>query len=249
MTTQAYVGRNVAWGVDAFDLTAQGNELKHKRDSASIDATGFGARFSYDLSGIQKASLEVKGHYAPGAVLDSTIVNRFGQDSDVYAWYAPLNTGVGKPIVMQPSVITKYDVDAKLKSGVEFDMTLDARGRVDDGLIYLSPQAFTTVTGMSAVVDNTNTGGATAAGGAAQLHVWSAAGTTPSMTMKIQHSPDGTTWTDLITFAAATAPGVQQFVLPVQTQVQAQTRASWTISGTTPSFVALLGFARGIAFA
>lgn len=247
-TTQAFVGRNVAWGMDQYDLSGQGNELKAKRDSAVIDATGFGMRFSNDLSGIQKASMEVKGHYAPGQVIDQVINQKFGQDSDVLGWYAPLGTAVGKPLVMQPSVITKYDVDAKLKGGVEIDLTMDARGRVDDGWVYVSPQVFTTVTGMSAVVDNTTLGGATAAGGAGYLYVWAATGTTPSMTAKIQHSPDGTTWTDLITFNALLTAGAQQVVLPSQTSVFAQTRASWTISGTTPSFVMMIGFARGIVY-
>jgi len=254
--TLAFVGRNVNFGIDQFDLTGQGNELKAKRDSAVIDATGFGSRFENTLSGVQKASIEAKGHYAPGQTLDGVINQRFGQDSDVLAWYAPMGyslltpQGTPSPLVMQPSVITKYDLDAKLKGGVEIDMTMMARGYVDDGYVYQTPNVFTTVTGNTpTAIDNTLLGGATAAGGNAQLHViGTPTGTTPAVTAKIQHSTDGSTWADLITFTAATTATSQRIVLPKQTVVNAFTRGLWTVTGTTPSFTMLLGFARGVVY-
>lgn len=248
MTTLAFVGRNVSWGLDQYDFTGQGNDLSLKREAAVVDATGFGSRFENSLAGIQKASMDVKGHWAAEQSLDQVINLKFGQDPDVLSWFAPKGLTALNPLVMMPSVITKFDVDAKLKEDVGFDMSLMARNYVDVGNILVSPNVFTTVTGTSGVVDSTLTTGVTAAGGSGQLHIWSVTGTTPSVVMKIQHSPDGTTWTDLITFTTATAATSQRTVLPRQTVVNQQIRASWTITGTTPSFIMLVGFSRGVVY-
>jgi hypothetical protein len=249
--TNAYVGRNASFALDGYELTVQLNEVKHKADAATIDATGFGQRVSNDLAGIQKASLEGKGFYAPGTVFDDVVKQRFGQDSDVIAAYGQLGWGVGNPIVMQPSVLTKYDIDIKAKGDVAVDMTMMARGYIDRGFVMVSPNVYTTTTGVSPVIDNTLTTGATAAGGSAQIHVFdtSLSGATPSITAVVQHSPDGTTWTPLITFTAATLQNtVQRIVLPKQTVVQPQVRVSYTVTGTTPSFLVLVGWARGIVY-
>lgn len=60
-------------------------------------------------------------------------------------------------------------------------------------------------------------------------------GTTPSMTIKLQDSGDGTNWVDIpsATFTAVTADGSQRLVVNT---VGSCVRAVATITGTTPSF-------------
>ncbi|MCW2902596.1 MAG: hypothetical protein JWO67_4861 [Streptosporangiaceae bacterium] len=250
-TTKAFVGRNVQVCVDQFDVSVQFHEAKHKREAGVVDATGFGATVEYALAAVQKASLEVKGYYAPDSQLDDIMVKRLGQGADVLGVYAPLGWNLGNPIVMQPSVLTKYDLDAKTKGGVDIDVTMMARGAIDDGKILLSPNVYTSSSGTSAVLDNTTGGGQTNAGGSAQLHVFGidTTATSPSLTAKVQHSVDmGTTWTDLFVFPTITVTnGAYRLVLPKQQPVGAMVRASWVVSGTGATYVALLGFCRGIA--
>lgn len=250
MAPKAFVGRNVAIVCDQYDISGHGNELKAKRDAAVIDATAFGDRFEYGLAGVQKSSIELKGHYTPGyAGMDGIINQRFGQDSDVLVAYAPLGWGLLNPLVMQPSVITKYDIDAKLKGAVELDATWTARGAVDDGYMLQTPNTIMTATGTQAApLDDTATTGPTLGGAAAHLHVLAVSGTTPSLTMKIQSSPDGTTWTDLFVFTAATKIGSQRMTIAVGNNVDQQIRANWTISGTLPKFNAVVGFSRNVVF-
>lgn len=67
------------------------------------------------------------------------------------------------------------------------------------------------------------------------LAVTAASGTSPSMTVKIQDSPDGSSWTDVSggAFTAATTTTTQHLkVGPVDRFV----RHVATITGTTPSF-------------
>lgn len=65
------------------------------------------------------------------------------------------------------------------------------------------------------------------------LNVTAASGTTPSMTVTIQHSYDGVTWANHSAFAAKTAAGTERKVFP---GLDNYVRASWAVTGTTPSF-------------
>jgi len=68
----------------------------------------------------------------------------------------------------------------------------------------------------------------------AQLDVTAASGTTPSLTVVIEDTLDGTTWNVVGTFAAKTAAGRE--VINVTTPFANRLRVRWTITGTTPSF-------------
>lgn len=63
--------------------------------------------------------------------------------------------------------------------------------------------------------------------------VTAASGTTPSLTVIVEHSPDNATWATHTTFTAATAANTERKVL---SGLDRYVRARWTVSGTTPSF-------------
>lgn len=68
----------------------------------------------------------------------------------------------------------------------------------------------------------------------ATLDVTAASGTTPTLDVKLQHSPDGAIWSDLGTaFAQKTAIGTE---VKVFTGIHGFVRVISTIGGTTPSF-------------
>lgn len=90
------------------------------------------------------------------------------------------------------------------------------------------PSAARTTTG-------TGTGTTTAARAqVAKLDVTAASGTTPSLIVTIQDSPDGSAWTTRDTFATKTTTGTEIRALP--RGLDTNVRAAWTIAGTTPSF-------------
>lgn len=68
----------------------------------------------------------------------------------------------------------------------------------------------------------------------ALLAVTAVSGTTPSMTVLIEDTLDGTNWFTIGTFAAKTATGVE--VINVTAPFAERLRVSWAITGTTPSF-------------
>jgi len=73
----------------------------------------------------------------------------------------------------------------------------------------------------------------------AALHVLSATGTTPSLTVKVQSDDNSgmTSATDRITFAAADATGDYEWSSVAGAITDDWWRVTWTISGTGPSFL------------
>lgn len=250
--SKVLVGRNAAMALDGYDITNRNNSFKAKRDAAVIDATTFGQRFSYDLAGIQKASIEWKGFYEPGQTGYDQIINaRFGQDSDVYAALAPGGWGSLNNLIMQPSVLTKYDIDGQLKGAVDVDLAAMARGAVDDGFqLFYPTNLLTGASGVSDVWDNGTVGGSSTAGGAAQLHVIGLVGTTPGITITVQDSPDNAAWTDQFLFAAVTLPNVaQRLTIDIGNPLNRYMRAKYVTTGTGVKATILCGASRNVTFA
>lgn len=76
----------------------------------------------------------------------------------------------------------------------------------------------------------------------AYLNVSAVSGTSPTMTVTLQDSPDGVNWYNIPSgaFSAVTAVGTSRLALPAGTAVGPNFRASVTVGGTTPSFTASL---------
>lgn len=244
-----YPGYKTQFGIEQFVWSARANDIEHSLKADKVDGSTFGTRVRNSLPGLQDGSLKVKGVAAleKGEIL--YWVNQwFGRKSPVNAWYALEGLDPLQPITMQPSSIIDASRSAKLKDANDFSLELDARGAYNDGVILLSPKVLLTgSSGVGSIDDNTLYGGATTTGGAAQLHILAIdGGTSPSVAVKIQHSPDGTTWTDLFTFTTATALGSQRITLPSTTTINAQVKATWTLTGSPTDVQVLLGFARGV---
>lgn len=67
-----------------------------------------------------------------------------------------------------------------------------------------------------------------------QLDVTAASGTSPSVTVLVEDTLDGTNWNTVGTFAAKTAAGRE--VINITGLFSDRLRVRWTITGTTPSF-------------
>lgn len=72
------------------------------------------------------------------------------------------------------------------------------------------------------------------------VDVTAVSGTTPSMTVTYQTSPDGVTWYDNTAGSAITTSSRQLIKVPANLGVYG--RLSYVISGTTPSFTFSAGF-------
>lgn len=151
--------------------------------------------------------------------------------------FAPEGWTVGSPAVLADLIRTAYSVPAAVPGMVQVNLSGQATGGVDDGVTLADLAARTT----SADGTAHDSGASSADGGAAHLHV-TAASSADTLDAKVQHSSDGTTWVDLVTFDQATAVEGQRKT--VSGTVNQHLRASWTIAGTDPEFTFAVAFAR-----
>ncbi len=250
--TEAYPGYKTAWGAEQYVFSAQGKSLEHGRKADDVDGTGYGTRVKNMPPGQQEGKLKIDGLAAMKRLKVSYLLNKwFGRQTTVKVWFAPENLNVGSPVTLQPSYLKNNTVSTKLKDANEFKAEFDAAGLYGDGVILIGPKTLVPgVTFLGVADDNTSDGGATTFGGFAQLHLIAlTAGTTPTVTVKIQHSIDlGVTWVDLPSgsFGSVNSIGGYLVQIPSTTLVNAQVRGNVAVTGTPTEVQMLLGWVRGL---
>jgi hypothetical protein len=146
--------------------------------------------------------------------------------------------GVGKAA---QGLLTANNQEAPVDNAVTLDVEIQANGGVRP-VVTLADLAARTTTGNGSAVDSAIAGGTTF-GLEAFLQVTAGAGSaSPTLAVKVQGSADGSTgWTDLVTFstvALASVPTAQKgsWAPGGAGSTPRYLRATWTITGTTPSF-------------
>jgi hypothetical protein len=193
--------------------------LKHATASANVFLDGTVDTGSYDI-----------------------LTDRYGGETAGMISYAPAGFGLGNPVLSmyarQVSIAPKSLID-DLST---IDMSAEAAEDAADLGVSLHAHSAETASTDSTSVDNAE---ATTNGGVASIHVPAISGTdTPTLTPKIQHSSNGSTWVDLVSFTALTAIGKQRIEVAAGTTVNRYLRTSSVIAGTNPSFTYVTSFAR-----
>lgn len=219
-----------------FDFSGDLNALGLSWEAEAVDDSTFGAGTRTNLGGLKRILAQHAGHVQYGTnLVDEVLFGQLGT-ANLPMTIAPLTGAEGEAGYSFLSELSRYTpLKGAVGQAADFDVAAEASGSplIRGTLVH---NATRTVTGNGTAF---NLG----AVGAAQklyaaLHVLAVAGTTPSLTVKVQ-SDDANGFaspTDRITFAAATAIGAQ-WATPVPGSI-ADTwwRATWTISGTSPSF-------------
>jgi hypothetical protein len=222
-----YLNKATSQGsVDKSDDTRFGMNSKHYHADLSDGTFSGEGFFEYDESGDGTAPAS---HEELKALLGST--------TDVT--YMPYGDAFGNWCICLGGVGTSYDVESALGglATVKFDAQSSSGQEHSRVLHTLSAVV---ATGNGTDLDNGAVAGATAFGGAATVHCSDInAGTG---TVKVQHSTDGVTWVDLITFAAFNAKGSQRKT--VSGTVYRHVRAQHTLANGATTFTYHLAFAR-----
>ena len=231
-------GKNAKVLANGYDLSAYFNKADFKASADVAETTTLGASAKTYIAGLEDATVSLDGYWSQEAG---------GSDPQLQAY---LGTTTIWTILMGGDTLgargygaSTFDTTLEIGAEIGGAVTITAEAQSttgQDGVVVLNPLSAKTTTGTGTQVDNTTS---TANGGAAYLHVTAASGTTPSLTVKVQHSADGSTWADLATHTAVTAANQSERIAFSGT-VNRYLRASWTISGTSPSFTFHLSAAR-----
>ncbi|MBK3625918.1 hypothetical protein JHN59_13905 [Streptomyces sp. MBT49] len=230
---------NVRTFAGGVDLTGNSNKIELSSEIEDKDATNYASNgWKEVLGGLGSAELTGEGQWEagdPSKVDDAS----WAHVGTVIPWSASANNGaaVGDLAYFMAALRSDYKLFDAVGEVAPWSGTAKSAWPLVRGQFAHPPGTARTATG-------TGTGlnlGAVTAGKRmfAALHVLSAAGTTPSITARVESSVDNTfaSPTTRLTFAAATAVGGQILRTDGTAITDAWWRIAWTISGTTPSFL------------
>ena len=237
------MSKTVLTNVRAFaagvDLTGNSNKIELSSEVAAKETTNYGSEaWKEFVGGLASAEISGEGQWEAG---DATKVDdaAWAQLGGVGPWSISANNSaaVGSLAYFTSAMRADYKLLGELGEVAPWTSTAKSSWPLVRGQFAHPPGTARTATG-------TGTGlnlGAVAANKRlyASLHVLSVAGTTPSITARVESDDNSgfTTPTTRLTFNAATAVGGQILRTDGTAITDTWWRVAWTISGTTPSFL------------
>lgn len=224
---------------DGSHLSGFLNSASSSAERQAEDSTVFGDDDRTYVGGEGDGSVSLAGLFDGDTdAIHDILKDLLETDAASTLTYAPGGLGVGEAVGMASILSTGYEPSTQVAGLVEVSMGAQASG----GLVF--GVALTALTTETATGDGTghDSGSSSSNGGVAHLHVTAASGTDPTLDVKVQESPDGSSWADLVTFDQADDVGGQRST--VDGSVARHLRAIWTVGGTDPSFTFAVAFAR-----
>ena len=220
-------------------LAVAGNALAAYFSSQSINSTVdtpettvFTSTAKEFIAGLYSGTVSLDGFFE--ATLDGIVeTDVLGAVAGNNVTIAPAGFTVGSPTVDCVGLATTYSTTSDVADAVKASIEFQASGRIDYGVSLADLDVPKIADANGATFD----GGAGTSGGAlAVLQVSSVTG--GGVTVKVQHSTDGSTWADLATFTAASSTTSQR--VTVAGTVNRYLRATWTQTATSASFAVTL---------
>jgi hypothetical protein len=226
--------------LDGKDLSGDSNAITVTAESDEVDVTNFGSSGTREfLAGLKSFSAQLQGFtsHATGAA-DPTLFTQWGVSDAIFSASAEGDDGdIG--FFTKSVEMSLQPWGGAVGEASKFDASFRGRGQplVRGTILHPGDTARTSTA--------TGTGRQLGAVSATQkvyatLHVLSVSGTSsPTLTVKVQSDDNAgfTSATDRITFTGATAAGAQ-WATPVSGAITDDYwRATYTISGTNPSFL------------
>jgi hypothetical protein len=227
---------------DEVDISPYLGQFESAVEASQIEASPFGSEFAEFITGIRSGRVSFQGFYDSAAnAIDEKFRTVMTQGTlGQLITIGPVGYAIGKPTILLSSSFARYSLSGPVDGMVGLTAEINADGGTEFG-VSLHDLTAETATGNGT---GYNSGAGTTNGGVAHIQCTAVTGSSPSLTGKVQHSTDGSSWSDLVTFAALTAAGKERVVVAAGTTVNQHLRATWTIAGTTPSFTFHISFAR-----
>jgi hypothetical protein len=223
-----------AW-VNQYDFSSYATDLEANVDVDDVDATTFGSGGWREYqSGLRKTEAKLTTFMDTATGGTEPVANALLASNGTIL--SCTQTGAqGSPAVILRGFFDHEDLLGKVGEMAKVGLTF--QGAKNEGLLHGNLVAAKQTQTTSGNVTGTQMSAVGSTGKLwSALHVFSASGTTPSLTALVKSSSTlGGAYTTRITHTAATAAGSELVSLagPITDTFY---RVDWTISGTTPSF-------------
>lgn len=221
-------GKSTAVFYGAYDLSAFFNEASMSQDVETAETTAFGNNAKTYITGLKDGTFSLSGMFDGVANgVDVVLSNVIGSATLQPITVATSAAAVGDVAFSGSTIETSYEVSSPVGDVVSANMEAQVSGGIDRAVL-LAARASVSATGNQTSVDQaaSSTGGAVG-----YLHLTANAQTGTTI-VKVQHSTDNVTFTDLITFTTVTAGTTASERVAVTGTVNRYVRAQYTLSGT-----------------
>ncbi|NJP75232.1 hypothetical protein [Streptomyces sp. C1-2] len=235
--------KTVLLGVRSFasglDMTGVSNKMELSAEVEEKESTNYASQgYKEVLGGLSSAEISGEGQWEAGdpSKVDDAAWAQFGGTGP---WSVSANNAaaVGGLCYFTKALRCDYKLFADVGEVAPWTSTAKSAWPLVRGQFAHPPGTARTTTGTGTAL---NLGGVAARKRLyAALHVLSVAGTTPSLTARVESAADEafTAPTTRLTFTAATTPGGQILRTTGDAITDAWWRIAWTVTGTTPSFL------------
>ncbi len=229
-------GKDTKVFMDSTDLSSYLSSADPSRTVDVGETTTFGSSNKTFVAGEKDASVSFSGFF--DATADNIIQGLVGTNDKV-ALIGFDGVDATDDCMFGKGVTTNYGISSPVGDVVAVTFDLQASGFFSGSVLE---NATVTATGNGTARDNASS---TSNGGGAFIIATSVSGTsTPTLTAKITHSADNSTYADLVTFTALTSAGAEVKEIASGTTVNRYLKVVYTVSGTNPSFNVIVGFGR-----
>lgn len=228
----------------AISGNVAGVNAQHQRATSDVTVVTSTGGMSF-VPGLMSGSMAIRGPQDSNSDIHAEIMAAVGVDNNLLITALPDGTAVGKPAMFILADPTEYSLDAATADALGYVVTSAADESVDMGYVLVAPTAITADGNGTAVDRGTSLSAGPVAntthGGVAALHVSAYSGFS-SVALKIQHSTDNSSWSDLASFTSVTAVGWQRLLIANGTQINRYVRAVTDVTGSG-SITYLMAFA------
>jgi len=228
---------------DQYDISQFLKKMNPQRNRDYADCTTLPETSKSYTPVLRGGSFMLEGLYRSNAVAGASLQDIFASlpDTQIIVTGYPDTRAVGKPAMLMYADAVKYNLDAVVADLVKVSIELTSQKWAVEHGVSLHDLTAETGTGNGTSVDN---GAATTNGGVAVLHCTAITGASPSVVVKIQSSSNGSTWSDLLSFTAATAATKERIEVAAGTTIPRFLREVHTFGGTTTNITFNSAFAR-----
>lgn len=245
MSSTSLHGKDSSLFMDEFNLQAYFKTFSFKRTKKAEETSVFGITDRTFMPGTQGGSVSGGGLFK-GPVTgdaDTRLRAAFGDSTNGQICSAYIGGAtLGNRAFLWQQRIGNYSLDENNDQLVASSFDSVANDGLDAGYCLKTLAAETSSTNQTAV-DYGSAGMPSSKGAVGHIHVTAVSGT-PNLVCKIQHSPDNSSWADLITFTAITTADKQRGTVAAGTSIDRYIRSMSTITGGTPSLTYTVSFAR-----
>lgn len=203
----------------------------------AIDVTTLDKTAKTFIPGLEDSKIKMKGFYSADSLNDELTFDYWldARKRAIFPTvYYPEGGGtLGDPAYILYGQLTSYTIDSVVKDAVSIKTEfVTSRGLLVAKVLFPTALEDTSNAG-SASLDNA---ASSANGGSAALMVQTVSGTTPSMTVKLQHSANNSTWADVTGGSFAAVTDIDGQFIEFTGTINRYLRVVSTITGTDPEF-------------